>query len=228
MDNIAIFFTQEKKFRLLYFSLVIMHIGIKYFNKDIWVTLLTKQWFLAALITFFYMNSKSRTNKSFKWMLLGLTAFWIGDFFLIFLEQQLFLNLGLAFFIIGKLSYSIRFTNKKDFKISKIIPFILGCFFYIIFLMSFLLDSLDGYFSPIIAYIFITTIVGLFAFLRQYEVNKKSFILVFIGVLFSFVSDSLSFVYAFYNQFYLSKFSFVILFYSISQYLIVTGILKED
>jgi len=222
------FFTQEKKFRLLYFSLIFIHVAIKFFYTEVWVSIVSKQWFLTALIIFFYINSRSKTNKDFKWTFLGLVAFWLGDFFLIFLENELFFNLGLVFFIIGKLFYCIRFSNKKDFKIIKIIPFILGCFFYIIFLMSFLLDTLDSYFSPIIIYIFITTIVGLFAFLRQYEVNKKSFILVFLGVLCSFVSDSLSFMFAFYNQVYISKFSGVIIFYSISQYLIVTGILSED
>ncbi len=222
-------FRDVKTFSILYFTLLIIHILLKLTDIDMFITsIISKPWFLISLILFFYINSEDKKSKPFKLMLFGLIAYWLGDISLIFLKNILFFNLGIFFFIIGKLLYCIRFSNKREFNIVKIIPYIILCFCYMLFLMNFLYISLGVYFFPVLFYFFLTMIVGLFAFLRQYEVDKKSFLLVFIGVLLSFVSDSVAIIQAFYNQLLITRLSMVVMaFYGVSQFLIVTGILIE-
>ncbi len=222
------FFKGIKLFSVFYFTLLLIHILLKNLNLDPFVaSLISKPWFLLFLIVFYIINAEFKNTRDFRLMLLALFAFWLGDMALIFVENKLFFNLGILFFIIGKLIYSMRFANTKDFRLIKIIPFMLLCFFYMIFLMNFLHLSLGDYFFPVLFYLFLSMIVGLFAFLRQYEVDRRSFLLVFIGVLCSFVSDSVSIIQAFYNQLFITKFNVVMIFYSLSQYLIVLGILFE-
>ncbi len=221
-------FTNIKAFSVLYFVLLLLHLVLKALDiKPLVSSLITKPWFLIFLIIFYINHAANRKAKDFKLILLALVAFWLGDMALIFVENTIFFNLGILFFIFGKLLYGIRFSNTKDFQIQKIFPFLLLCFFYIVFMMNFLHLSLGDYFFPVLLYLFLSMIVGLFAFLRQYEVDKRSFLLVFIGVLCSFVSDSVSILEAFYHQILITKFNIVMLFYAISQYLIVMGIVLE-
>jgi len=223
-------FNNVRSFGILYFTLLSIHILLKLTNIDLFITsLISKPWFLISLILFFYINSEDKTSKSFKYMLFGLFAYLVGDTSLIFLENVIFFNLGVVFFIIGKLFYCLRFSNKKEFNVVKIWPYVLLCFCYMFFLMSFIYISLDEYFFPMLLYLFLTMIVGLFAFLRQYEVGRNSFLLVFVGVLFSFVADSVALIQAFYNQILMTRLSMVVMFfYGISQFLIVIGIIREQ
>ncbi len=227
MTAFASIFTEEKKFRIFYFFLLSLHLIVNYLAPNVYFLYITKQLFLSALIIYFFVNSKFRNSKPFKIMLLGLSSFWLGDLSLSFFNNKILLNLGILFFIVGKLFYCIRFSNNKEFKFSKIMPYVTICFFYMVFLMTFLLDHLENQFFSVLIYLFITITVGLFAFLRQYEVNRISFLVVFIGVLFSFISDSVSIINTFYNDIYVTKYSVVVIFYSFSQYLIVNGVLIE-
>ena len=66
-----------------------------------------------------------------------------------------------------------------------------------------------------------------FAYLRKNEVNKTSYWLVLIDVLFSMFSDSINILKVFYNDEIAYNNISIILFYGVSQYLIILGIVTE-
>ena len=94
--------------------------------------------------------------------------------------------------------------------------------------MNFIYSKLGLYFIPTLIYLFVVLLLGQIAYLRKNEVNNLSYYLVLIGVLFSMLSDSIAFLKSFYDSsFFYHKYT-IMLFYSLSQYLIVLGILKEN
>lgn len=64
------------------------------------------------------------------------------------------------------------------------------------------------------------------AFLRQKEVSKISFILVFLGAILFVISDSILAVDKFYMSLKYSSIS-IMLTYALAQYFIVIGLLKQ-
>ena len=130
--------------------------------------------------------------------------------------------------MLGKIAYTVRFSNQKDFKIKRLFPFLTILFIYIVFVASLIFDNLGDFFIPVLLYFFVSMLIFLFAYLRCDEVNSLCFYLVFAGVVVcSVFSDSISVLQSFYNQnFGLNQYS-VMLFYGLFQYLVVLGIIKE-
>lgn len=157
----------------------------------------------------------------------ALGCFIIGDLFLIKMESKPLFILGVFFFAIAKVLYSVRFSNQSDFKIYQLLPFLLFCFAYMCSVMLLVYDNLGDYFLPTLVYLFIVMIVAQFAYLRRYEVNKTSYWLVLIGIMFSMFSDSITLLKEFYNHNIAYHQITIMLFYGLSQYFIVVGIIKE-
>ena len=87
-------------------------------------------------------------------------------------------------------------------------------------------DNLNGYFIPILVYIFAVLNMIQAAFLRYKVVDNNSFILVFVGALLFLLSESILAL----NKFYMPipyKNILIMLFYGISQLLIILGIINE-
>ena len=93
--------------------------------------------------------------------------------------------------------------------------------------MNLIYDNLHQLFIPVMIYFFTSVILLQFAFLRKADVNKMSYLVVFIGTVLCIVSDSITAL----KIFYLPNFAYekitIMLFYGIGQYLIVYGITKE-
>lgn len=93
--------------------------------------------------------------------------------------------------------------------------------------MNLIYDNLHQLFLPVMIYFFASIIVLQFAFLRKDDVNRLSYLLVFIGTILCIVSDSVTAL----KTFYIPNFAYekitIMLFYGIGQYLIVFGITKE-
>jgi len=187
----------------------------------------TKPFVMLSIIIFYVINNNETSKKKYRFMLVALIAFFLGDFLLIFFDNTCLYIWGLLLFIIGKLNYVARFSNQRDFNLIKLVPFLIACFLYMSFIMFFVLNNLKAFFIPAMLYLFATMIVGLFAILRKGAVSEKSFNLVFIGILLGIICDSISIFQSFYDEnFGYHKIS-VMLTYGFSQYFIVSGIIEE-
>jgi len=191
----------------------------RYFSKSL---------LLIVLLYYFILNNKASSKKNNKLIIYALIAFLIGDALITAGNySRLYLIYGVVCFAIGKIFYGIRFSNKKDFNILKLVPFLLFCFTYMCFVMMIVYHSLGSYFIPVLLYLFIVMLTAQFAYLRQYEVNKSSYVLVLIGVIFSMFSDSITILKEFYDSSIAYNQYTIMLFYAFSQYFIIVGITKE-
>lgn len=184
---------------------------------------------LIGLLLFFYLHNEQEDEK--KKMYLVVTAiccFIVGDFFMINGESKSFLVTGVFFFAIAKVLYSIRFLNKKDFNILKLIPFLLFCFTYMTSVMLLVYNNLGSYFLPVLVYLFIVMLTAQFAYLRKGEVNNSSYWLVLIGVILSMFSDSINILKEYYDPNIAYNNYTIMFFYGASQYFIVTGLVREN
>jgi uncharacterized membrane protein YhhN len=90
----------------------------------------------------------------------------------------------------------------------------------------FLKDGLHDMLIPVMVYMFVILLMATTAFLRKGIVNNLSYTLVFVGAIFFMISDSLLALNKFHEPLPFSNIS-IMLTYSIAQYLIVLGILKQ-
>lgn len=188
---------------------------------------ISKTLVLVFLLFFYLINQKETSKKHFWFMTIALVSFLLGDWLLINPKNTTLFATGMMFFIIGKLFYAFRFSNQRDFKLSRLMPFLVVCFLYILWLMDLIYDNLHQLFLPVLIYFFASIIVLQFAFLRKYDVNKSSYFLVFIGMILSMASDSITALKTFYVPNFAYEKVTIMLFYGIAQYLIVLGIVKE-
>lgn len=213
-------------FTVLYFSILLLDILVKFNLTVIPYRLISKPLLVLVLIAYYSVNMTVLSVKKHKFMLTALIMFLIGDVFLIF-KGMIFLGLGMLFFLNGKLFYALRFLNNKDFSAKRALPFLAVCTAYIVFIMSYVYSSLNLFFIPVIVYLFVALIEFLFAYLRKEHVNKRSYYLVFFGVLFSIFSDTTVMMNHFSNFVDLDMKGLVMVLYGIAQYLIVRGVVEE-
>lgn len=190
---------------------------------------LTKAALIGTLLYYFLVNNNESSTKNKNLITYALFSFMLGDALITASSLSwYYLIVGVVFFGIAKVLYSIRFSNKKDFNILKLIPFLLFCFSYMYVIMIMVYSSLGIYFIPVLLYLFIVMITAQFAYLRQYEVNRSSYFLVLIGVIFSMFSDSITLLKEFYDESIAYNQYSIMLFYALSQYFIIIGIVKEE
>lgn len=214
-------------FSVLYFSILLLDILVKLNFNYFPLRYITKPLVVVTLLLFYIYNNKETTKRHFNVMIIALSCFILGDFLLIEPKSTLLFASGMGFFIFGKVFYAFRFSNQHDFKLSRLLPFLLVCFIYILWLMNLIYDNLDDLFIPVLVYFFATIIVLQLAFLRKNDVNNLSYYLVFIGMLVSMASDSITAIKTFYIQDLAFEKISIMMFYGISQYLVVFGICKE-
>ncbi|WP_452599894.1 lysoplasmalogenase family protein [Pontimicrobium sp. MEBiC01747] len=214
-------------FSVLYIVLLIIDSYIKVNMEAFPYRYITKTLLIFSLIVFFIVNEKKEKLTKVSIVILALLSFTIGDVFLINSESSVMFVIGSVFFALGKILYAIRFSNKEDFNILKLIPFLLFCFVYMCSLMMLVYNNLGDYFIFLLMYLFIVMILAQFAYLRKNEVNKISYWLVLVGVILSMFSDSLTILKQFYDNSIAYNHITIMLFYGMSQYFIVLGIVKE-
>ena len=221
-------FKDVKLFTLLYFLVFIIDTFIKNSQFRFPFRYISKTFLILILLLFYIVNQKEKSVFNYRLVLLALFSFIIGDLVLVGENTTKSFAIGGVFFGIAKAFYIVRFRNKKDFYIKNLLPFLLFCFIYMSLMMNFIYSKLGLYFIPTLIYLFVVLLLGQIAYLRKNEVNNLSYYLVLIGVLFSMASDSIAFLKSFYDpSFFYHKYT-IMLFYSLSQYLIVLGILKEN
>lgn len=214
-------------FSIAFFSLLALDLFVKLQLDAMPYRYLSKTLLLALLIGYYLLNHNEVKRRHFWFMTIALSCFLVGDWFLINPSNTMLFALGMFFFILGKLFYAFRFSNQRDFKLARLIPFLFVCFLYILWLMNLIYDNLHDLFLPILIYFFVSVIVLQLAFLRKHDVNKISYILVFIGMVASIMSDSITALKVFYMPNFAYEKITIMLFYGLSQYFIVIGITKE-
>lgn len=189
--------------------------------------LVSKSLIVILLLTFYLVNKKELSRKKRIFMVTALLFFLAGDILLIFYEVEKLYMLGMSCFILGKVFYIFRFSNRRDFDLLRLLPFLILCFFYMVGVLYLMLNNLNSYFYVILVYLFVALTVVIFGLLRKSAVNRKSYYLVLIGILFSIFSDSITGLSSFYHEDIAYQAYTIMAFYGLSQYFIVLGIVKE-
>lgn len=222
-------FKNTIRFSILYLSLYLLYSFFKNSYDLYSYRYFSKIALGVSLLLFYVLNNKQKDNTKKRLVIYALSLFLIGDFFFITGNSGKMTHFVIAefLFIAGKICYSVRFLNNEDFKISKLIPFLVFCFAYMTLITSIVYNNLNHYFFPFLIYLFVVMLLMQFAFLRKNEVNTSSFWLVMIGVFLSMIADSINILKTFYNPMIAYNKITVMLFYCLSQYLIIVGGLKE-
>jgi len=221
-------FKNTTYFTILYFTIFLIDTIVKVNLEPFPLRYITKGCLVVTLILYFFFNEKEVSVKNRNLIFGALICFIIGDLFIIASANKLFLVFGVVLFAAAKVLYGIRFSNKKDFNIFKLIPFLLFCFTYMSVVMLLVYNKLGSYFIPVLLYLFIVMLTAQFAYLRKGEVNAISYWLVFVGVVLSMFSDSITILKEFYNPEFAYNQYTIMLFYGTSQYFIVLGLVKEN
>jgi len=181
---------------------------------------------LCVLITFYLVHQQEPKRSKFLYVLLGLICFLIGDIFVINHSTQAFFITSVLLFSLGKMFYCLKFSNVQDFNVSRLIPFLVICFLFIVVIFRLIYENLGNYFIPVLIYFFISLLLALFSFLRKNATNSRSYNLVFTGILFFLVSETLMVIKTFYHEIIFQDF-LVMFTYGFAQYFIITGLLLE-
>lgn len=224
----TILFKNKTNFTILFGVLLTLDIYVKTNLDAVPYRYFTKPLIMGLLIFYYFLNRKNPNLKKHKFMTIALFSFLIGDILLIHYQIISIYIFALILFVIGKLFYAIRFSNQKDFKLLRLMPFFIGCFLYMVGIMFLVMNNLNDFFIPTLLYLFSCLIVFLFGILRKNAVNYKSYVLVIIGISFSVFSDSISVLESFYDPNFPFHEIGIMFFYGISQYFIVLGITEEE
>lgn len=164
-----------------------------------------------------------------------LTAFffsWLGDIFLMFSHRnELFFFSGVGGFFLAQVSYIYLFARFSEhggrgyLQNNLIVGFLfLGYVAGIFYLLN---PGLEGAMKPVLLVYALSLIaMSMMALNRKGRVNRRSFLLVFIGSVLFVISDSLIALDKFYRDIPLAGFWIMITYIS-AQYLIMRGLLLE-
>jgi uncharacterized membrane protein YhhN len=179
-----------------------------------------------------YLYTKVNMNAGFnRFIFFSLVLSLIGDCFLLFVSYNaLFFICGLIAFLIAHILYTFAFFRdfKNDPEGSKryghLMLFIMGVFSLSYY--SWIRDYLGDLRIPVMAYMFVISIMVIMAAYRYLRVNALSFNLIYAGAIFFVMSDS---ALAF-NKF-VSPFNYagivIIGTYMLAQFLITMGAIER-
>lgn len=191
--------------------------------------------FIKPLICVFllaYLISRTRLYGSFsKLIFIGLLFSLAGDIALLFAgKSSSFFLAGLGAFLVAHLFYCAAFFRDYKYnpqasrKYGNIMLLVMG-----IFTISFYLwirSYLSGMEIPVMAYMFVISLMAILAGYRYERVNLFSFRLIFTGAVFFIISDSLLAINKFAMPFQYAG-VFIMATYMLAQYLITMGALER-
>lgn len=164
-----------------------------------------------------------------------LTAFffsWLGDIFLMFSHSgDHFFFAGVGGFFLAQLSYIYTFARFSENSGRGYLErnMILGFLFlgYAAGIVYLLYPGLEGLMKPVIM-VYALSLIGMsmMALNRMGRVNRKSYLLVFIGSVFFVLSDSMIALDRFFRELPLAGF-WIMLTYIAAQYMIMRGLILE-
>ena len=179
-----------------------------------------------------YLVRKANMNAGFnRYILAALILSLFGDCFLLFAGSSIyFFVYGLVAFLLAHLLYSLAFF--RDFKNDPQAPkafghlmlFLMGVFSLSYY--SWIRDYLNDLRIPVMAYMFVISIMAILAGYRYRRVNLLSFRLIYIGAIFFVISDSLLAYNKFVEPFPFSGIA-IMGTYMLAQYLITMGAVER-
>ena len=216
----------QKLFTILFTCIVLAELICNYNSAFSQFSLITKPAIVSSLIIYFLIASSSLNKSIRNLMVLALIGSLIGDILLLFVHKSSnFFIAGLVAFLIAHIMYSIVFLKHLD-PLKKPYMFIGLLLTYSSVLFYILKDGLGEMLIPVVIYIAAILTMATTAFLRKGDLKKASYLWVFLGAIIFMLSDSIIAIDKFHKPFALSGVS-IMLTYSIAQYLIVMGILKQ-
>jgi len=161
----------------------------------------------------------------------GLIFSLIGDVLLIYSGADVFLFLyGLVSFLLAHILYSSAFfrdfkNNPRESKYyGNLMLFIMGV--YSLSYYSWIRDYLNNFRIPVLAYIFVISIMVILAAYRYRRVNLLSYRLICFGAVFFVISDS-ALAFKKFVEPYSFDVTFIMLTYMLAQYLITVGTIER-
>lgn len=220
-------FKKSKTFAVVFFAILLLDIIVKHTLPAFPYRYFSKPLVVLLLLAFYIINTQEKFKFRRILVVCALLLFLAGDLSLIKGNfDNIFLIIGISFFVLGKAFYCFRFLHSKEFKIRRLLPFFVICFLLVITLLFLIFDNLGEMMIPVLIYFFIALMMLLLAYLRKDVVNKTSYKLVLLGAVISIFSDSVTAIKEFYIDIPYQEIM-IMLFYGISQYLIITGLVIE-
>ena len=217
----------EKSFSILFIMLLALEIASSSFETIANLNYIAKPAILISLIIYFWKQSAHIEKKMKTLIFLALIFSLLGDVLLMFVSASAnyFIG-GLLAFLTAHIFYVLVFLkdrnpSKKGFLFILLMSLFGALLFYI------LKDSLGDMLLPVMVYMLVILTMATSAFLRQGQVNKSSYLFVFVGAILFMVSDSILALNKFYQPLPFSNFS-IMFTYAFAQLLIVFGLLKQQ
>lgn len=216
----------EVSFSILYSILLVIEITTFSYDNIANLNYVAKPVLLISLIIFFWKKSTHIEKKIKQLILLALIFSLAGDILLVLVHQsENFFIGGLMAFLIAHIFYVLVFLKQRNRSKNPFI-FISFMLFYGMLLFYFLKDGLSDMLLLVILYMTIILSMVTTAFLRQGQVAKNSFLMVFIGAILFMISDSILALNKFYQPLAFTNFS-IMFTYAFAQLFIVFGLLKQ-
>jgi uncharacterized membrane protein YhhN len=159
-------------------------------------------------------------------MSLAIMSFFVGDLLIINNTSVLFISLSLFVFSLGKIFFCLKFSHKKEFNISRLIPLTIILFCYIIFFTALLVNNLKNFLIPALITFFLTLLMFQYAYLRKGIFNKKSYLYVLFGIFSYSISEGMMAIKTFKFDLPFQDF-FIMFLYGLGLYFVVFGVINE-
>lgn len=187
---------------------------------------------LIALSLSVYLYSKVNMKAGFNRLVLGGLIFSLfGDCFLLFAGSDVYFFLyGLVSFLLAHIVYSMAFVrdfkNKPDASkyYGHLMLFCMGVFSMSYYTM--IRDYLNDFRIPVMAYMFVISVMAILTGYRYKRVNLLSFRMIYLGAVFFVISDSALAFNKFVQPYSFAGF-LIMSTYMIAQYLITIGAIER-
>lgn len=210
---------------------ILINIALKYGDGPSYYRYFVKPIAPILIVHYFFKNVQNFKREKAIIVVSGILMFFAGDLFFLDRYSVFSFNMAIVMLIFAKICFITCFLNQKDFNFKRIIPFLILCSLYMLFIFTAIINNLkEIYFVQVLVYLFVSLLFGLFTYLRYGVVNKLSFILVLIGFVLMLIVDGLTALNMFAPSFqynFLSS-TIIALAFNLSQFFIVVGLLKEN
>ena len=213
----------------LFFAIAVLELFSE-ITQNQYLTYITKPLLMIILSTYFLISTADSSNRFSRLLFLGLLFSIGGDTFLMF-DGSLFFMFGLGCFLITHLFYIAAFFTFQSFSKKSIRQntlLILILIVYLFSLMSYLWDDLEGLKIPVAIYGTVISTMAFAAANLRIGISKRTFIILFSGVLLFILSDSIIALSKFKSEALVIPHRDLIVMtsYIIAQYLIVSSALN--
>lgn len=219
----------HKTFTLIFILIILLNI-VAQSRDSTGLSLYVKPLICLSLAIYLFKQTKLASGFN-KLILSGLVLSLFGDFFLLFAGRDVYFFLyGLISFLIAHILYSFAFF--RDFKNDPQAPklyghlmlFVMGIFSLSYY--SWIRDYLNDFRIPVMAYMFVISIMAILAGYRYRRVNGLSFRLIYFGAILFVISDSILAYNKFVEPYPLAGI-LIMATYMIAQYLITVGAIER-